>query len=180
MSSECLIHSTSELPHQTANLGAARCSMRPSSAPLTEAANVLRSGKRRHSCPSWRNGCNVNLVTKTQRGRQHPQMPKITKREDQPASREPAAPGGESEQHLSTRGLAIVFAGIAIARAWLSPAQQARQYFAGRRLRVRASLQLRRRQGAALSLKNGVHDVCAATNFGVLVCILCALTVLVA
>jgi hypothetical protein len=55
----------------------------------------------------------VNLLTKTRRGR--PQRPKMTKHEDQPASREPATPGGEADQYLSTRGLAIVFAGITIA-----------------------------------------------------------------
>jgi hypothetical protein len=39
----------------------------------------------------------------------------MMQQDDQPASREPAAPGGEAEQYVSTRGLVIVFAGIAVA-----------------------------------------------------------------
>jgi hypothetical protein len=57
----------------------------------------------------------VNLSTKTRRGRQRPQGRKVMKQEDPPASREPATPGGEADQYLSTRGLLIVFAGIAVA-----------------------------------------------------------------
>jgi hypothetical protein len=40
----------------------------------------------------------------------------MMKQEGQPASpREPGKPGAEAGQYLSTRGLAIVFAGLAIA-----------------------------------------------------------------
>ena len=39
----------------------------------------------------------------------------MIEREGRPSSREPATPGGEANQYLSTRGLVIVFAGVALA-----------------------------------------------------------------
>ena len=39
----------------------------------------------------------------------------MIEQEGRPASREPATPGGEANQYLSTRGLLVVFASLAIA-----------------------------------------------------------------